>query len=229
MQPPMTRRVRFVLFALPLAGLLFSAGIVGRGPSLEPSVDPAAFASSSVEAWASGAWLAILAGMVLELPGLFALYLVLANGQRERLAFWGVVLSIVGVALVVPLIGFMALAAPTVGELYQAGQIDVMAVAVRMTSTGPALLLAIISGVTYCAGSICLALALRGMLPQALVVAYAAQAPLLTFAALFSVTAELIGAVLLLMCGAWIVWRTSQSPARTAKLPMSSGSVRTKG
>jgi hypothetical protein len=225
MQPPTTPRVRLVLFALPLAGLLFSAGILGRGPSLDPSVDPAAFATSSVAAWANSAWLAILAGMVLELPGLFALYLVLANGQREHLAFWGAALSTVGVALVIPLIGFMALAAPSVGQLYLAGQADVMVVAMRMASTGPALLLAIVSGVTYCAGSICLALALRGMLPQALVVAYAVQAPLLTFAALFSVTAELIGAVLLLICGAWMVWRTRRLSAQTAELQASSGSV----
>jgi hypothetical protein len=225
MQLPLRPRVRFVLLALPLAGVLFITGILGRGPSLDPSVDPDAFARSSVAAWASGAWLAILMGMVLEIPGVLALYLVLANGQRERLAFWGAVLSMLGIALVIPLIGFMALAAPTVGQLYLGGQTDVMAVAARMASTGPALLLAIVSVVTYCAGTICLTLALRGILPQVLLAAYALQAPLLTFAALFSVTAELIGAVLLFICGTWIVWRTTQALAPTNKLPASSTSV----
>src|SRR3712207_5378252 len=100
-----------------------------------------------------------------------------------------------------------------------------MAGGVCMARTCPGLLLAINSGATPSAGSISLALAPRGRPPQPLVIAYAVQTPLLTLAALFSLTAELIGAVLLLICGTWIVWRTSQSPARTVEVPVSSGSV----
>jgi hypothetical protein len=213
----MTPRVRFLLLALPLAGVLFTTGILGRGPSLDPSVAPAAFAASSAAAQAGSAWFAIFIGMIVEIAGLFALYLALAAGRRERMAFWGMLLSVLGVALIVPLIGFMALAAATVGQLYLAGQTDVLTVAVAMASSGPALLLGIVSGISYTVGSICLALALRGVLPSALVVGYALQAPLLTFAALFSVTAELIGALLLLTCGAWIVWRIWRSSARVGK------------
>jgi hypothetical protein len=225
MQPPITLHVRFLLLALPLAGLLFTAGILGRGSSLDPSVAPAAFAESSAAAAAGGAWLAILVGMILEIPGLFALYLVLAAGRRERVAFWGMLLSVLGIALVVPLIGFMGLAAPTVGQLYRAGQTDVLAVAVAMASSGPALLLGVVSGVTYCSGSIALALALRGVLPRGLVAAYMLQAPLLTFAALFSVTAELIGALLLLICGAWIVRRSWWPLAPVGEAAVSIGQV----
>ena len=225
MQLPSKRHVRFLLLALPLAGLLFTAGILGRGPSLDPSVAPAAFAASSAAAQASSAWLAILLGMIAEIPGLFALYLALAAGRREQIAFWGMLLSVLGVILVVPLIGFMALAAATVGQLYQAGQTDVLAVAIAMASDGSALLLGAVSGISYIAGSICLALALRGVLPSILAVGYALQAPLLTFAALFSLVAELIGAVLLLTCGVWIVWRMSRSPAPVGEPAVSIGQV----
>jgi hypothetical protein len=225
MQPPITLHVRFVLLALPLAGLLFTAGILGRGPSLDPSVAPAAFAAASVAAAASSAWFAILVGMVLEIAGLFALYLVLAAGRRERVAFWGMVLSVLGIALIVPVIGFMALAAPTVGRLYLAGQTDVLAVAVAMASSNSALLLGVSSGVAYIVGSICLAVALRGVLPGGLILGYALQAPLLTFAALFSVTAELIGALLLLICGAWIVWRSWWSSVPADEAAVSIGQI----
>jgi hypothetical protein len=51
------------------------------------------------------------------------------------------------------------------------------------------------------------------------------QAPLLTFAALFSVTAELIGALLLLICGAWIVRRSWWPLASVGEAAVSIGQV----
>lgn len=213
MQTPIPSRIKLLLFGLPLAGVLFFAGALGRGPSLDPSVDPTAFAGAAVATGAMTAWLAIFAGMVVELPAFAALYIVLADSRHARVAFWGMVLSILGIALVLPLIGFMALAAPVVGQLYLAGRPEVIHIAVAMAAGGPGLVLAMLSGVAYCAGSICLAVALRSILHPALLVAFALQAPLLAIVALFSFVAELIGAVLLLVSGMWLVWSIWEAPS----------------
>lgn len=213
MQAHISNRVRLFLWALPLAGLLFTIGIILRGPSLDPSLEPDRFAQAAVAAGAATAWLIIFIGMVLELLGFGALYTYLADDTSERPAFWGMIFSLIGVALILPLMGFMGLAAPVVGRLYLQGQPEVMSVAVVMAADGPALVVAGVSGLTYIAGSILFAVALwrQGNVPKWLIIAYALQAPLLSFAALFSFAAELLGAVLLVASSGWIVWRARQA------------------
>jgi hypothetical protein len=206
-------RARRFLLALPLAGLLFTAGILGRGPASDPAVDPAAFARAATAPNADLAWIGILIGMFLILLGLWALYICLADGARERVACWGVILSTFGVAATLPLIGFMALGAPVVGRLYLAGQVSAIEAAVALANSGPALALMMLSGIAYVAGSILFAVVLRGALPRSICVAYALQAPLLSFVALFSVAAEALGAILLVISGAWIVWRAWRDTA----------------
>lgn len=212
MQAHLSHRVRFFLWALPLAGLLFIVGIILRGPSLDPSLEPDRFAQAAVAAPAAAAWLAIFIGMVVELIGFWALYAYLAADALERPAFWGMIFSLIGVALILPLMGFMGLAAPVAGNLYLQGQQAVMEVAVAMVAAGPALVVAGVSGLTYIAGSILFAVALwrQGNVPKWLVIAYALQAPLLSFAALFSFAAELLGAVLLVASSGWIAWQARQ-------------------
>jgi hypothetical protein len=51
------------------------------------------------------------------------------------------------------------------------------------------------------------------VLPRSICVAYALQAPLFSFVALFSVAAEAIGAILLVISSAWIVWRAWRETA----------------
>jgi hypothetical protein len=119
-------------------------------------------------------------------------------------------LSVLGVVTVLPLIGFLAMAAPEVGRLYLAGQTDAMRVAVAMASAGPALGLGLLSGLAYTLGALLLARALPTEMPRLLRLAFALQAPLLSVVALVSVVAELVGALCLLASGAWLVawvWR----------------------
>lgn len=212
MQTHISNRVRFFLWALPLAGLLFIIGIILRGPSLDPSLDPDRFAQAAAAAPAATAWLAIFIGMVSELLGFWALYAYLTDDGMERPAFWGMIFSLIGVALILPLIGFMGLAAPVVGRLYLQGQPEAMGVAIAMAAAGPALVVAGVSGLTYTAGSILFGVALwrQGNVPKWLVIGYALQAPLLSFVALFSFTAEVLGAVLLVASSGWIAWHARQ-------------------
>lgn len=212
MRVHISSRIRLFLWALPLAGLLFTIGIILRGPSLDPSLDPDRFAQAAVAAPAAMAWLTIFIGMVLELLGLWALYAYLADDSTEKLAFWGMIFGLIGVALILPLIGFMGLAAPVAGRLFLQGQSDAISVAVAMAATGPALVVAGLSSLTYIVGSILFAVALwrHGAIPKWVVIAYALQAPLLSVVALFSFAAELLGAVLLVVSSGWIARRAGQ-------------------
>jgi hypothetical protein len=220
-----SNHVRFVLWALPIAGLLFVAGIVLRGPSLDPARLPDQFAQAATAAGATTGWLLIFAGMNLELPGLWALYAYLEERQSTRAAFWGFMLSLLGISLVLPLIGFMALAAPIVGQLYLQGQPEVMSIAAAMTASSTALIISILSGLAYTAGSLLLAARLwrQQRLPRPLAVAYALQAPLLAIAALFSVTAEVTGALLLVLSSGWLAWqhRLAGTPEGRPSHPLS--------
>jgi hypothetical protein len=212
MHTHLSNYVRIVLWTLPLAGLLFAIGILMRGPSIDPAAAPDRFAQAVTAANATTAWLLIFAGMNLELPGLWALYATISERRSTRAGFWGFILSLLGISLILPLIGFMALAAPTVGQLYLQGQQEVMAVAVAMTAGNTALIVSALSGLAYTVGSMLLAVVLwrQQLLPRPLAVAYALQAPLLVIAALFSVTAELAGALLLVLSSGWIAWQSWQ-------------------
>jgi hypothetical protein len=119
------------------------------------------------------------------------------------------VLNMVGVALVLPLIGFMALASPVLGQLYLAGDSGALAVATAFYNTPAALALLSVSGIAYSAGSILLAMALRRQwsAPWPVVIAFALQAPCLSILGTFSFAGELAGALLLIYAGVWILQR----------------------
>lgn len=192
--------------------LLFLLGILLRGASIDPAGNPDSYAAAILSRGAAAGWFLIFIGMVLEPLGLWALSLYLLERGQGKLAYWGMVLSVLGVTLVIPLIGFTALAAPVVGELYQAGQTGAMGIAAAMSSTGLALIVGMISGLAYSGGSLLTAIALwrQGVMPKALVIAFALQAPLLSIVALFSVVAELVGAVGLFVSVGWLVWHARQ-------------------
>jgi hypothetical protein len=201
--------MNWILALLPVIGVVFAGSIWWRGASLDPTVAAEGFVQAALMPGAGAAWLAILFGMVLYLPAVMALALRL--GAR-RLSWWGMVLSVVGVALVLPLIGFMALASNVLGQLYMAGDTSVLAVAAAFYNTPAALALLSMSSLAYTAGYVLLALNLRRQwhAPWLVVVAFALQALCLSVLALFSFAAELAGALLLVYAGLWIgrrAWR----------------------
>jgi hypothetical protein len=92
-------RILWGLFALVLAAVLFTAGeffLVHPDLPLNPTADPELFAKSAAEGefafWAARG----LVGAFLETVGMIALYLYLQDSPGERLAFWGLLISLVG-------------------------------------------------------------------------------------------------------------------------------------
>ena len=93
------------------------------------------------------------------------------------------ILSFAGVALLMPLYGFMALAAPTVAQVYRQGQERAMEVATSFFSGNVAstfLLLPVALGIL---SVLLFAIAIWrcGTLPKWLIIPFLAQAPLLGF------------------------------------------------
>jgi hypothetical protein len=85
----LTASIRYELLALPTAGLLFTVGILLRGPSLDPARGPERFARAITAPAAPLAWFLILGGMILSLYGLWALGTYLAGSRHPRMVRWG--------------------------------------------------------------------------------------------------------------------------------------------
>jgi len=209
-------RVRLGLYALVVAALLFLVGILLRGAIVDPTADPTGFAREAAASSTVSAWTLILAGGIVCLFGLIGLYGRLASTAHERLAFAGFVLSFAGLALVLPLFGFMAMAAPHIGTVYAPGQEAVMNVATGYFTGTLSLGVLMAASLLYVAGSICTALVIwRGeQAPWWVAAAFVLQAPLLTFPV--NLWLEILGAVLLLIVGGYFARAAEPQPVSAA-------------
>jgi hypothetical protein len=57
MHSQLSNQIRYLLWTLPLAGILFVIGILMRGPSIDPATAPDQFARAATAAGAKTAWL----------------------------------------------------------------------------------------------------------------------------------------------------------------------------
>ncbi len=216
-------RVRLGLLAFPVCGLLFVVVLLVRGPLIAPEVDPAGFAQATSSTSFVVGNLGLMASWILMLFGFLALYAYLANSSVDRLAFAGMVFSVVGVALFLSFIGVLAFMAPTAGALYERGQQSAIEVFIIGFSTSSlALSIYALGALLYVIGSILFGLAVwrSGVLPRWSAIPYVAQAPLLPLDPLFGAT--LLGALLLFVGGGWIALSVlRRPPAATGGEPSS--------
>jgi hypothetical protein len=134
-----------------------------------------------------------------------ALGAVLAATGERRLAERGLVLSVAGMAFIMALFGAATFAQPAIGRAYLAGQ--QAAVAVNSDLYGaPALVVGVTGGLLYSAGAVLLGIALwrAGTLPRRAGPLYAVAVPLIAVVGLAVEVAQPVGAVLLIISGAWI-------------------------
>ncbi len=141
----MTRSTRILwgLFALVLAAVLFTAGeffLAHPDLPMNPSTDPEAFAQTAAEGgfavWAGRG----LLGVFLEVVGMIALYLHLQNSKGERLAFWGLLVSLVGDVGGATLFGSVYFVHPRVAAYALDHQVEVVS-----TLAPPPLLMALMA------------------------------------------------------------------------------------
>ncbi len=203
------QRIRVGALALPLAGALFLVTILVRGLIVEPGVDPAAFARTAGSAGFRAGMLGITLIGVLMLFGILALYGHLANGPVDRPVLAGMILSLTGMGLVLPIFGVLTFAYPAAATVYGQGHEEALDVALRF-SAGPFVPFAILSGLVYSIGALVLGVAIwrSRSLPRWSAIPYAVSAPLLAFP--LGLVLEVTGAALLAIAGialALSIWR----------------------
>jgi hypothetical protein len=143
-----------------------------------------------------------------------ALAAVLAATAGRRLALPGMVLSVAGMAFIMTLFGAATFAQPAIGRAYLDGQ--QAAVAINSDLYGaPALVVGLTGGLLYSAGAVLLGVAMwrAGTLPRGSGPLYAVAVPLISIVGLVVGAAQPIGAVLLLVSGAWIAASVWTRPA----------------
>src|SRR5512138_10447 len=189
------REVRYGLVALALSGLMFTLGIVMRGPvSLS---DPGACCRAAPSpAYLSG-WTIILLALVVDLYGFLGLYRYLTYQAESRTAFLGLVLIIPGLGFLFPLASFFAVNAPAIAQLYQQGDQGVIAVVAATFVSPLGAAVQAIHTLAVIGGAILFAVATwrDGRLPRWTAVLLALSIVLLAIPATFA--NELLGALLL--------------------------------
>jgi hypothetical protein len=154
-------------------------------------------------------------GTTIGLVGVLALGAVLAATSARRLALRGLVLSVAGMAFIMTLFGAAAFAQPAIGRAYLAGQQAAVAINSDLYSA-PAVVVGLTGGLLYSAGAVLLGVALwrAGTLPRWTGPLYAVAVPLISIIGLVVGVAQPVGAVLLIVSGAWIASRVWARPVR---------------
>lgn len=164
-------RIRLGALALGLSALLFAAfPLVRPYFRLDPrSPDETLAGASPVITsvpWVLSHVIAMLA-FVLLIYGLLALYGRLEADYRGPSAIFGLVLSLAGIALIMPMLGVEIHILPIIGRLYREGATN-LAPAVALIYLGPATLMFLFALLLLAVGSICFAIAIwrSGGLPR---------------------------------------------------------------
>ena len=123
-----TTLVRIGIVILPLSGLLTLAGVLGSYGGLEASVDVKAAAQAATSTGYFLSQLANIMSLTALIFGVMALAAYLANTRSRRWTLGAMVVSIVGIALILPIMGLRAYALPAVGLAYLDGQEDAIAI-----------------------------------------------------------------------------------------------------
>ena len=128
----MTNLARRGIYALPVAGVLTAAPwvfILG-GPSVK--TDPEGYARNLISSGHAVSFYVYLAGFICLLFGLLALYGYLAPTRGSAWAAGGLIVSVVAIALALPIFGILGLADQVLGDVYLAGHKDVSAAMLQM-------------------------------------------------------------------------------------------------
>lgn len=208
----MNELTRRGLWALPVAGVLVLLGwlfFIG-GPSVRN--DPAGYARSVTSAASIVVGYVYLVGLLCLLFGLLALYLYLAPGRAHAWAAAGMILGVASVGLLLGVFGMLVLASAVLGDVYLSGHQDVSAAMLQLSGgnlSGRIIAFLIVVILLGLAGAVATATAVwrsrqlskwAGILLAVGVVLTIASGPIVTH----------IGAILLVITGAWIAWRVGQ-------------------
>jgi len=207
-------RIRAGMIGFVASGVMTLVGLLLRGPNPVDghSFDAAAFVAASLSPHYTLTWALLLANLTVQIFAWLALWGFVRGSRWERLGFWGMVLSITGNGLFLPVAGVIGLTAPTVARLYQAGDTGVLAIANGAVFGPLALTFLIASALSLLVGAVLTALLVWRVpgLPKWAAVLYGVHALCLTMFAQVHYALEFSGAPLLLVSSVAIaaaVWR----------------------
>jgi hypothetical protein len=132
--PAADRIFRLGLWAIPAAGVVIGAHwFFPEGP---PTADGVARHFTSIPTLIAQEYVLFLGGLLLLLFGVIALSIYLISTRARTSAIVGMVLSVSGIALFLPLVGIPILVNPVLGQAYLSGHPE-MGAAMRLFSPMP--------------------------------------------------------------------------------------------
>jgi len=159
MQYPSKRKILLCLFTFPLSGVLALVALFLRKFVGLPIGDLAAWAGVvASKSYLMGQYLYILA-YVLPFLGFWALYMVLMQRNGEKLAFWGLVGTLVGTGLPLTTLGVFAYASPALGKLYLQGDTHLPQV-ITDIAMGSSMVMGLPGAIFYVSGCLLFGLAI---------------------------------------------------------------------
>ena len=205
-------RIRIGVVTFPLFGRVALIGALTPGIGINPATDPAGFAQAADIVGLVN--LVGVAALALQLYGFQALYTFLSNPSRDRPAFLGMMLSMVGIGLYLPFLGIIAIVGPIASRAYLNGQTQAISIVSDATSvSNPAVL--IVGGTSillFILGSLFFSIAIwkSEKIPKWSAICYLVAAPL-NIIPHYIPALWFAGAILLLAAGIGIVrgvWKT---------------------
>jgi hypothetical protein len=215
----MDNLIRRGLLALPAAGVLTAVPwLFMLGNSSSAKSDPEGYARYLTSASHLVAGNLYLAGLICLLFGLLAFYGYLTRSGASSWAAAGMIVSVVGIAVALPVFGVLGLANTVLADVYLAGHKDVSAAMLTLTG-GDALSNRIIAYLT-----VVLVISLIGAIANTVAVWQSGSLPkwsgvLMATGFLLSMTftpfIAWIGALCLVVGGVWLATSAGQAPTGT--------------
>lgn len=221
------RDARRALWALAVWSVLLFAGTLEHQPSFQ--TDFAGYAGFvTTPRFLAGHLVASILGAGIGALGFVALAVVLAFRRRRRLAYWALMMSILGNALATSVFGVAAFAQPAIGRAYQAGH-TAEATAINADVYGTPLVVTALLGVVLLSAGLVtfgVAVARSGSLPAVAGIVVAVGGPVFSLVGLaLANVVQSIGAALLVAGTTWIAW-AARKPAAAGEPEPSASATR---
>lgn len=166
MQLPSSRKIYYCLITFPISGLLALIALFMRRFASLPGEDLKAWAEVVASSnYLISQYLYILA-YVLPFLGFWALYMTLLQHDQEKLAFWGLVGTLVGTGLPLTTLGVFAYASPALGKLYLLGDSHLPQVITEI-AMGSSMVMGLPGAIFYVSGCILFGIAIWRTFPTA--------------------------------------------------------------
>jgi hypothetical protein len=166
MQYPSKNKILFCLFTFPFSGLLALVALFMRRFASLPGEDLKAWAEVVASSnYLVSQYLYILA-YVIPFLGFWALYMILLQQNQEKLAFWGLVGTLLGTGLPLTTLGVFAYASPAMAQLYLAGETHLPQVITEI-AMGSSMVMGLPGAVFYVSGCIFFGISIWRAFPPA--------------------------------------------------------------